>query len=209
MRKVVIASAHPFACLGMQQCFAESGLSVIVAAPSNAAVMELTAQQSPDALVLDISLPQFDGLTVLEDLRDRGVISPVLLIAAELHDLQLLAALKAGVDGLVEFGAGPQAVLDALALVLRGGQAIAPELQTRALHATRSSDLLRDLAALSPRGRMLLEAVVAGRTTAEIAAQLGCGIGGARVALHRLYTQLGVRSRTALTRLIGENKVRL
>jgi len=133
----------------------------------------------------------------------------IVLIAAELHDLQLLAALKAGVDGLVEFGAGPQAVLDALALVLRGGQAIAPELQTRALHATRSSDLLRDLAALSPRGRMLLEAVVAGRTTAEIAAQLGCGIGGARVALHRLYTQLGVRSRTALTRLIGENKVRL
>lgn len=205
MRKAVVASAHPYASIGLGNVLLSAGLDVVIAAPNSEAICATTTQHHPDVFVLDISLPDFDGIAALEILRRQGLVSPVVLLAPHFHDVQLHSAFRASVDGLVELSAGNQALLEAVAVVLNGGQVIPPHLWARAQHSARQSSIASRLAELSPRARSVANAVLAGLSNHAIAEKLGIGEGGVRVALHRLYNQFGVANRTELALLIREH----
>ena len=206
MIRVLIADDHPFLLAGVRAVLEAAGMEVVAAVADGMAALEAVAQFDPQVLVLDVNMPGLDGVGVLEDLREHGDMRPVILLTAQLGDGQLLAALRAGVNGILGKQGGSRTLVEAIGIVVQGGQAIPPELLARALDLSGRADSAGLLAALSPRELALAKAAGSGLRNREIGEQLGMTEGAIKVALHRLYDKLGVSNRTELALLVRDSE---
>lgn len=206
MTRVLIADDHPFLLAGVRAVLEAAGMEVVAAVADGPAALEAVAQFDPQVLVLDVNMPGLDGVGVLEDLREHGDMRPVILLTAQLGDGQLLAALRAGVNGILGKQGGSRTLVEAIGIVVQGGQAIPPELLARALDLSGRADSAGLLAALSPRELALAKAAGSGLRNREIGEQLGMTEGAIKVALHRLYDKLGVSNRTELALLVRDSE---
>lgn len=206
MTRVLIADDHPFLLAGVRAVLEAAGMEVVAAVADGMAALEAVAQFDPQVLVLDVNMPGLDGVGVLEDLREHGDMRPVILLTAQLGDGQLLAALRAGVNGILGKQGGSRTLVEAIGIVVQGGQAIPPELLARALDLSGRADSAGLLAALSPRELALAKAAGSGLRNREIGEQLGMTEGAIKVALHRLYDKLGVSNRTELALLVRDSE---
>jgi len=204
MTRVLIADDHPFLLAGVRAVLEAAGMEVVAAVSDGDAALDAVAAHDPQVLVLDVSMPGRDGVAVLEALRDANDWRPVLLLTAELGDGQLLAALRAGVNGILGKQGGSRTLVEAIGIVLQGGQAIPADLLARALDLSGRTDSAGKLAALSPRELVLAKAAGSGLRNREIGEQLGMTEGAIKVALHRLYDKLGVTNRTELALLVRD-----
>lgn len=206
MTRVLIADDHPFLLAGVRAVLEAAGMEVVAAVADGPAALEAVAQFDPQVLVLDVNMPGLDGVGVLEDLREHGDMRLVILLTAQLGDGQLLAALRAGVNGILGKQGGSRTLVEAIGIVVQGGQAIPPELLARALDLSGRADSAGLLAALSPRELALAKAAGSGLRNREIGEQLGMTEGAIKVALHRLYDKLGVSNRTELALLVRDSE---
>lgn len=206
MTRVLIADDHPFLLAGVRAVLEAAGMDVVAAVSDGDAALDALAAHDPQVLVLDVAMPGRDGVRVLEALRDAGDWRPVILLTAELSDGQLLAALRAGVNGILGKQGGSRTLVEAIGIVLQGGQAIPPELLARALDQSARTDSATLLEALSPRELALAKAAGSGQRNREIGELLGMTEGAIKVALHRLYDKLGVSNRTELALLVRDSQ---
>lgn len=206
MTRVLIADDHPFLLAGVRAVLDAAGMDVVAAVADGDAALDAVAAHDPQVLVLDVNMPGRDGVAVLEALRDAEDWRSVILLTAELGDGQLLAALRAGVNGILGKQGGSRTLVEAIGIVVQGGQAIPPDLLTRALDLSGRTDSVGMLAALTPRELALAKAAGSGLRNREIAEQMSMTEGAIKVALHRLYDKLGVTNRTELALLVRDSE---
>ena len=167
-----------------------------LAVQSFASARELLAQappRGPACLVLDVAMPEMDGLQVQERLRERGVDLPIVFLSGRGDIPMSVRALKAGAE---DFLTKPVDGADLL-------RAIRAALQRGADRRAKSDDLtaLRErLALLTPREREVLGHVIAGKLNKQIAAALGTGEQNIKVHRGRLMRKLGLKSVADLVR---------
>lgn len=206
MTRVLIADDHPFLLAGVRAVLDAAGMDVVAAVADGDAALDAVAAHDPQVLVLDVNMPGRDGVAVLEALRDAEDWRSVILLTAELGDGQLLAALRAGVNGILGKQGGSRTLVEAIGIVVQGGQAIPPDLLTRALDLSGRTDSVGMLAALTSRELALAKAAGSGLRNREIAEQMSMTEGAIKVALHRLYDKLGVTNRTELALLVRDSE---
>ena len=197
MIRVVIADDHPFLCEGVKAVLGEEGMDVVAAVHDGDAALAAVAEHDPDVVILDVVMPGRDGVAALQALRARGDQRPVVLLTAHLADPQLVAAVRAGVNGIVFKQGGSAVLADAIRIVRQGGQSIPPHLLARALDLA-GNPRPDPLARLSPREREIAKAAGRGLRNREIAQRFAVSEGAIRVSLYRIYEKLGVDNRTAL-----------
>ena len=202
MTRVLIADDHPFLCEGVRAVLEGAGMTVVDIVADGDAALAALAVHDPDVLVLDANMPCRDGISTLRAMRSGDDWRPVIMLTAQLSDAQLVATLRAGVDGIVGKQGGSRTLVEAIGIVCRGGQSIAPELLARASDISARAERLAPLERLSPRERQLVKAAASGMRNREIATQLAMTEGAIKVALHRLYEKLGVTNRTELSVLV-------
>lgn len=207
MPRVLIADDHPFLLAGVRAVLEAADMEVVAAVGHGDDALAAIAQHDPEVVVLDINMPGRDGISVLEAMRDSGDRRPVILLTAQLGDAQLVAALRAGVNGILGKQGGSRMLVEAIGIVLQGGQALAPDLMARALDISQREAQPRGLAGLSPRELAMAKAAGSGLRNREIALQMGMTEGAVKVALHRLYDKLGVANRTELALLVRDSEV--
>ena len=167
-----------------------------LAVRSFASARELLAQappRGPACLVLDVAMPEMDGLQVQERLRERGVDLPIVFLTGRGDIPMSVRALKAGAE---DFLTKPVDGADLL-------RPIRAALQRGADRRAKSDDLtaLRErLALLTPREREVLGHVIAGKLNKQIAAALGTGEQNIKVHRGRLMRKLGLKSVADLVR---------
>ncbi len=150
----------------------------------------------PGCLVLDVSLPQIDGLALQEIIADRPEM-PVVFVSTR-HDVgTTVRAMKAGaVDFLIKPASHP-AVLGAIRCALDRSQ--------RALTAEASIRSLKNrYVSLTRREREILELVVTGRLNKQIAAELGISEITAKVHRHNMKRKMNADSLAALVRMAAQ-----
>ena len=120
-------------------------------------------------LILDVRLPGMSGLDLLEQLRDRGVDVPVLVVTGYGDVSMAVQALKAGVLDFLEKPFNPQQLLDRIQQSLQ-------EAGRRGQQCAQQQKFLSLFELLTRREREVLEKLVAGKSNREIAAELGIGM---------------------------------
>ena len=198
---VILADDHALVRSGVESLLAGSGFAVVASVATGAAALAAIAEHDPAIAILDVRMPEGTGIEVLEAMRARGDRRPVVLLTADLEDRKLLAALDAGVEGIVMKEGGESHLVACLNAVRAGGRYIPADLLARAeriSEAEASSPFKR----LSPREAEMAWMVGQGMRNREIADRFELSEGAVKFALHAIYKKLEVTTRTELALLL-------
>ncbi len=209
MTRVVIVDDQALIRQGIAGLLAVAGIDVVGEAGDGRAGVEVIVATAPDVVLLDMRMPQFDGLWVLERLRSEDIDVPVLVLTTFDEDELVLDARRAGARGYLL----KDVTLDRLAHAVRtlesGGTLIAPALTDRLLSAIRSQATPESdgspVQALTDRELDVLRLVASGYSNRQIAEALFLAEGTVKNHLSAILVKLGARDRTnAVLRALHE-----
>ncbi|MCB2057180.1 MAG: response regulator transcription factor [Novosphingobium sp.] len=200
MTRVVIADDHPFLRTGVEAVLRSAGIEIAGSAGDGNEALQVIARCDPDVAIIDVQMPDRDGIGVLEAMRTDGDQRPVILLTAHIDDDRLIAALRANVNAIVFKQGAEQSLVETIERVGRGEKVIDPALTSRALDLTLTG--VGTLDRLAPRERQIADAVAKGLRNREIGAQLGMTEGSIKVYLNRIFDKVGVENRTELAILV-------
>ena len=160
----------------------------------------LAGTEAVDTAVVDLHLPDGDGVDLVRDLRAVRPDAGALVLTAELDRSHLARAVEAGAAGVLHKSAPIAEVVDAVRRLCAGELLMAPAEVIELLRlAGRRRDedqaARRALAALTPRERQVLQALAEGMGDKEIAARLSVSAETVRTHMVNLLGKLGVDSR--------------
>ncbi len=196
--RVVIADDHPLFREGIERAVRERpDLELVGAAADGREALERIRDLVPQVAVLDLRLPELDGLKVLNALVRDGVPTRVLLLSATADADVVYRAVEAGAAGYFRKEADRVAILDAVLAIARGGTAIEPELQSGVFEQIRMRGMDGERPVLTAREREVLVLMAQGLTGPQIAKRLVVALPTVKTHQARLYEKLGVSERAA------------
>ncbi|WP_298191413.1 response regulator transcription factor [Novosphingobium sp.] len=201
MIPVLVADDHGFIRAGVEAVLRGSRFQVVAATASGEETLAAIATHDPAIVLLDINMPGMNGVQALEALRAKGDKRAVVLLTAGINDRQLLAVMRAGVEGIVYKDGAEGGLVDVLEKVHSGGRAIDSALLQRALDLSLSTETGGPLERLNQRERRIARLVARGMRNRDIGTELGIGEGTVKVYLHAMYQKLGIENRTELALL--------
>jgi DNA-binding NarL/FixJ family response regulator len=207
--RVVVADDHLVVRQGIRLVLEDvEGIEVVAEAANGDEALAVTTEQRPDVLLLDISMPGKGGLDVARELRAAG--SEVGILILSMHDdpEYVLQAVRAGADGYVLKDVSPGELREAVARV-REGREYFSERVTHQLGVALRGELEREqrrsrLEKLTGREREVLLGVADGKTSREIAEQLGISPRTVETHRERVMAKLRIRTVAGLTRFVVE-----
>jgi DNA-binding NarL/FixJ family response regulator len=177
------------------------GFDVVGECSDGAMVPAAVASLRPDIVLMDVRMPVVDGVAATEALRRSPDSPPVLVLTTFDDDEVLAAALRAGASGFLLKGVPADDLQRAVRTVAEGGAWLDPTVTARVLSTYRATPARRvnvpELAALTSREREVLELIGAGRSNAEIAAELVLGEGTIKTHVNHVFAKLQLRDRAA------------
>lgn len=198
LARIVIVDDHEVARAGLRSLLSgERGLTVIGEAANGRDALALCRRLRPDLVLMDVRMPDIDGLTVTRLVKQESSSTSVILFTMYENADYLLEALKAGAAGYLLKGATKREILNAIYQVISGESLLHPELVLELL--SRMSGAPRATPApaqLTPREMDVLRLVAFGQTNREIAQTLGLTSSTAKTHVEHLIAKLGVSDRT-------------
>jgi DNA-binding NarL/FixJ family response regulator len=210
--RILIADDHRILRQGLRRLLAgEADFEVVAEAENGRAAVELAERLLPDVVLMDIGMPELNGIEATRQITSRAHGTRVIALSAHVDRQLIVEALKAGASGYLL----KEAAFEELVSTLRGSSEKQVHLGPRAA-AEPVEDYLRmasepaqsvfDL--LSPREREVLQLIAEGQSTKEVARTLEVSVKTVETHRRQLMTKLDLFSVAELTRYaIGEGLV--
>jgi DNA-binding NarL/FixJ family response regulator len=205
---IVLVEDERLVRLSIRKVLERSGFSVQGEAFTAAEGIELSLRERPDICLVDVGLPDRDGIEVARELtRREPAIAVVMLSASSEHD-DLIDAIRAGAVGYLLKGMDPKRLAHALRGVVEGEAAIPRPLMAHLVKALQTQGRRR--AVIGKRGRVdltareweVLDMLCEGLSTAEIAERLSLSSVTVRRHVSGTVRKLGVRDRGEAVALV-------
>jgi DNA-binding NarL/FixJ family response regulator len=191
---LVIVDDHPVVRDGLRGMFAaDPDFAVLGEAGSGLEALAVAEAVRPDVVLMDLRMPQMDGVTAIGALRERGVTARVLVLTTYDTDRDVLPAIEAGATGYLLKDAPREELFRAVRAAARGEAVLSPSVATRLVGQLRSPAW----EPLSQRELEVLSLIAKGRTNREAAAQLFISEATIKTHLLHIYSKLGVKDRAA------------
>jgi DNA-binding NarL/FixJ family response regulator len=201
--RVVLADDQPLVRAGLRVLIADTpDLDVVGEAGTGAQAVQLARDVRPDVVVMDIRMPDMDGIEATGMITaDHATVRVVVLTTFD-DDDYVYAALRAGASGFLVKDMTLEDILTAIRVVAAGDALIAPGVTRRliAQFAGRAGPppRPREIDGITEREREVLTLVGRGLSNSEIAAQLFISVATAKAHVARLLAKLGARDRVQL-----------
>jgi DNA-binding NarL/FixJ family response regulator len=187
-------------------------IEVVGEADDGRGVLAAVDRHRPDVVLMDIRMPQLDGIAATRLLRAQPAAPAVVVLTTFDADELVLRALRAGAAGFLLKDTPPAEIVRAIELVHAGDGMLSPAVTRRLIAlvagegdaAARHDDAREQLTALSPREREVALAVGQGRPNAEIAAELHMSVATVKAHVSRLLVKLGVENRVQIALLVQD-----
>lgn len=214
MIRILIGDDHRIVREGLKQVLADAPEACVLAeARSGPEVLSLVrshgGRQGLDLVLLDIALPELDGLEVLRHLRGEYPDLPVLMLSTYPESQYAVHCLKLGAHGYLNKSADPDLMLAAVRKVAAGGRYLTPA-TAEALAIAVGADAAggaAGLAALSHREHQVFRLLVVGLTVSQIGAQLKLAPNTVSTYRARILEKTGVKNDVELA-LLAERQGR-
>jgi DNA-binding NarL/FixJ family response regulator len=199
--RVFLVEDHAIVREGLSNLLALStDMEVIGAAASAAEALTQVPAVKPDVLLLDIKLPDLNGVELIRRLQARTELPPTLILTTFEDDELLFEGLSAGARGYLLKDIGLEELLAAIREIARGGSYVKPAVTERLLQAVRKrEDVLRSeqpQMPLTERETHVLRLLASGYSNREIALALVVSVGTVKNHVSSILGKLGVRDRT-------------
>jgi DNA-binding response OmpR family regulator len=197
MKRILVVEDNSDLADGLRRNLEHEGHAVDLAATA-AAALDAAMRDAPDLVVLDLGLPDRDGYHVLEQLRARGCLAPVLILSARGLEADKVRGFRLGADDYVT---KPYGVMELMARVSALLRRAAPPEGARA-NGALSDDALRERYGLTDRQIQIARLLGQGFANAEIAEKLGISTYTARNHTEQVLAKLDVSTRARVGALL-------
>ena len=201
MIRVLIADDQALVRTGFRVILdAEPDFEVVGESPDGRAAIEDAARLRPDVVLMDIRMPNLDGIEATRRIVAAGNPGPRILILTTFDlDEYVYEALRAGAGGFLLKDAGVEELLHAVRVVAAGDALLSPSITRRLIadYARRppASEQPAALAELTPRELEVLRFVARGLSNSDIARRLVLGEATIKTHVNHLFAKTGVRDR--------------
>lgn len=199
MIKLLIADDHLIIRQGLRLILeTENDFELIGEASDGNEALSLCKRLKPDVVLMDLRMPNMDGLTAIERLRAEQSNIAVVILTTFNEDELMFRGLQAGARGYLLKDTDRSTLFDTIRAAARGETLLKPEIMARVLsQANAPKAASKEPIALTDRELEVLEAVARGERSKEIAVQLGISERTVKAHLASIYSKLGVDSRAA------------
>ena len=192
--RVLIVDDHPVVRDGLRGMFADDpDFEVVGEAANGKEAVARSAAFDPDVVLMDLRMPEMDGVAAIKAMNQRGIVARVLVLTTYDTDSDVLAALDAGATGYLLKDAPRTELLRAVRAAARGEAVLSPTATSVVLEQLRQPP--RD--SVSERELEVLQLVARGYNNREAAAHLFISEATVKTHLLHIYTKLGVNDRAA------------
>jgi DNA-binding NarL/FixJ family response regulator len=198
--RVVVVDDHQIVRDGLTSLLgALDGVEVVGSAADGREALHVVGESSPDVVVMDIQMPQLDGIESTRFLVGRDAGLRILMLTMNEDDDTILSAIRAGACGYLLKGSGAEEVHNAIRTAAGGGMVFGASMaqQVATLLASGTAREVDDepFPDLTERERSVLRMVATGRSNDDIASELYVSNKTVRNTVSAIYTKLGVTGR--------------
>jgi NarL family two-component system response regulator LiaR len=203
--RVLLVDDHAVVREGLRAFLAlQDGIDVVGEAGNGEEAVRLAARLAPDVVLLDLVMPDGDGLAALHRLRITAPDARVLVLTSYADESQIFAATAAGAAGYLLKDVDPGELAAGIRDVHAGRPALHPSVAARLM---RGAETTARAATLTARERDVLALVVEGLANKQIAGRLGIGEKTVKTHMSRVLSKLGVEDRTQAAVLAIRNRL--
>lgn len=167
----------------------QSDMQVVATAETGPQAVTLWRAHAPDVVVMDIALPELDGISAMEAIRRENADARILVLSNLDSQEDVHRALRAGARGFLRKDTPGQVLLDAIRRVHAGHSFFGNDVATTIAERSIKKEL-------TPREMDVLRQLAAGATNREISQVLGLQEGTVRIYVSNILVKLGVKRRT-------------
>lgn len=192
--RLLIADDHPVVRGGLQGMLAaEPDFEVVGEAETGAQAVEMTERLGPDVVLMDLRMPEMDGVSAIKRIREIRPATRALVLTTYDSDADILPAIEAGATGYLLKDAPREDLFRAIRAAARGESVLAPAVAARLMGRMRA----RGEEALSAREIEVLALVARGHNNKAIGRDLHVSEATVKTHLLHIFGKLGVDDRTA------------
>ncbi|MES9956572.1 MAG: response regulator [Sedimenticola sp.] len=197
--RILLIDDHALFRIGLQELLQRRGIDVVGALGDCQQGIEMVAQEQPDVVLLDMRMPDMNGIEVLQELRGRSLTMPIAMLTTSRDEKDVINSLQNGAQGYLLKDMEPNELIDALEEIVAGSTIVAKELTgilAKAVQGESESSVAQDaFSDLTPREREILCHLADGQSNKVIARNLGISDGTVKLHVKAILRKLNVHSR--------------
>jgi two-component system invasion response regulator UvrY len=207
MTKVLIVDDHAVVRTGIKQILIEIAHFTVEEAKTGRSALDKVANQKFDLVILDISLPDKNGLDVLKEIKINNSTLPVLILSMHSEDQYAVRALKAGAAGYMTKESAGEDLEIAVQKILAGGKFITPSLAEKLAQYLETDNTKMPHETLSDREYQILCLLASGKSLTEIGQDLNLSVKTISSYRTRLLKKMHMKTNAELTQYVMTNNI--
>jgi two-component system, NarL family, invasion response regulator UvrY len=207
MIRVLLADDHSIVLAGLRRLVEESGdMEVVAEAVDGRQAITLIRTVQPDVAVIDLSMPQIDGLEVIHQIHPEYPDLPIIVLTMHAENQYVVRAIEAGAMGYITKQSAPENLVHAIRKVHGGSRYLTEDAAESLVLRVAKGDHQRSiLDSLSTRELQVLRRLALGHTNREIASTYNISIKTVDTYRFRLLKKLQLRNNAELSRFAIQN----
>jgi DNA-binding NarL/FixJ family response regulator len=198
--RVLLADDHRMLREGLHRSLSEEGFDVVGEAANGEEAVRLASELSPDIVLMDVSMPEMDGVEATRLIKATGTETQVIMLTMHADADVLASAIRAGASGYLVKDCSTEEIGEAIRLAAKGETALSPQLaatmldEVRRLETPPPDDEQDRL--ITKREEEVLQHIADGCSTPEVAERLYISQKTVKNHLASIYQKLDARDRT-------------
>ena len=209
--KILIVDDHLVVREGLKLILETNHRYEVVAEASNGLqTFQLIETHKPDIILLDLNMPEMDGLETMTMLKAKGINIPIIILTTYNEDKMMVRGLELGAKGYLLKDTGREMIFRSIDAAIRGETLLLPEITEKifAKNAlSKANDSSSTKVSLTDRELIVLTAISRGFRSKEIGFDLGISERTVKAHLTSIYNKLGVDSRAQAVAVAAERRI--
>ncbi len=199
--RILVIDDHTLFRSGLEELLRRRGIQVVAAIGSGREGVAAARDLDPEVILLDLRMPDMDGLSVLSALRAEGIETPIVILTTSREEKDLIQSLRSGAQGYLLKDMEPDDLVSALGEVLAGKTVVVPDMAgvlARVVQGEEGGEEERGasrFSILTRREREILCHLANGRSNKMIARELDIAEGTVKLHVKSILRKLEVHSR--------------
>ncbi|VAW72596.1 Nitrate/nitrite response regulator protein [hydrothermal vent metagenome] len=210
--RVLLIDDHTLFRVGLEGLLAHRSIEVIASIGDAREGLQRAKELQPDVVLLDMRMPDINGIGVLRKLRESGFKNPVVILTTSTDERDLVESLRSGAQGYLLKDMEPDQLVMALRDIVSGKTVVAPDLAPVLAKVVQGDGTLPNEKSLfdelTPRETEILSLLAEGQSNKVIARNLGISDGTVKLHVKAILRKLGVHSRVEAAVMAVEQGLR-
>ncbi len=197
--RVLLADDHRMLREGLRRSMTEEGFDVVGEADNGEQAVRMAAELVPDIILMDVSMPEMDGVEATRIIRATGTTTRVIMLTMHADKEVLAEAIRAGASGYLVKDCSTDEVAEAVRMAASGETSLSPQLAATMLDEVRRLEVpspAEEDRVITKREEEVLQRIADGCSTPEVAEQLYISQKTVKNHLASIYQKLDARDRT-------------